>query len=264
MLFTTNRRGGDFVSYRARHNDGCQMTASGVARVGGGNARSSADIVAAESARSAARRFSRTCEIFDAFGIAIVFGRPRTHASELRGRRAGIARDRGQLATAQQIATAQGGVGHDRQSARVAESGESPFDAALGQVVEHLVRCAVTPVRKREQLFHVVDVEIGDAPANDLAVTPQPLECIHRFRKRYAAAPMQQIQVQPVGRETLQAALARRSHAATPGIVRINLADQKHVVAPADGRLRDPHLGTAVSIHLRGIDERHPEIETRA
>ena len=70
-LFTTNNRGGAFVTYCARRNDEGQMTASGAARCGGGNAASSAASISRESVMSAALRFSRTCSGFAALGIAL-------------------------------------------------------------------------------------------------------------------------------------------------------------------------------------------------
>ena len=50
-----------------------------------------------------------------------------------------------------------------------------------------------------------------------------------------------------------------RSHAATVpsarGIVRIDLADEKHLVAPTLDRLADQCLAAPLAVHFRGINE---------
>ena len=94
-----------------------------------------------------------------------------------------------------------------------------------------VAQCA--PPGSRDQFLHVARVEVRHAPVADLARRPQLLERLDRLGQRMAAAPVQQIEVDPVGAQPLQAALARRRHAAARGVVRIHLADDEQPVALA-------------------------------
>ncbi len=75
---------------------------------------------------------------------------------------------------------------------------------------------------------------------------------------------MQQIQIEPVGREALQRLLAGRLHAAPARVVRVDLADEKHVVAHTGQRFAQQRFRRAVAVHFRGVDERHAEFDARA
>ena len=61
------------------------------------------------------------------------------------------------------------------------------------------------------QLVHVAGIEVAHAPVADLAVLLESLERLHRLGQRVRAAPVQQVEVEPVG---LQAASRLRSQAA--------------------------------------------------
>src|SRR5262249_36765451 len=62
--------------------------------------------------------------------------------------------------------------------------------------------------------------------------------------------------------ETLQAALAGNRHAAPAGILRIDLADDKDLIAPPLDGFGHDFLGTALAIHLRRVDQAEAEIES--
>jgi len=112
-----------------------------------------------------------------------------------------------------------------------------------------------------KQFFHVVDIEIRHAPAEDLAVALQALEGADGFGERHASPPMQEIQVEAIGAKPRKASLACGDGALRSGILRIDLADQEHFVAPAVDGIGDDLLGTAFGIHLGGIDQRHAEVQ---
>src|SRR5690348_13594071 len=95
----------------------------------------------------------------------------------------------------------------------------------------------------------------------DLAGASEVGEAGHRLMQRYAATPMQEIKVNAVGAEPLQAALARGRDAGSRRIRRQNLADDENPVALAGDGLTDQFLGAAVTVHFGGIDERHAEID---
>jgi len=77
-------------------------------------------------------------------------------------------------------------------------------------------------------------------------------------------APVQQVEIDAVGFEPLQAALAGLDRAATRGVLRQHLADEENLVAPVHDRRADELLGTAVAVHFRGVDQVHAEIEAEA
>ncbi len=77
------------------------------------------------------------------------------------------------------------------------------------------------------QFGHVVDVEVGHAPAGDLAGCPQPLERLDRFGEGRAAAPVQQVQVDAVRAQPREAVVAGRFHRPPARVVRENLLTRK-------------------------------------
>jgi hypothetical protein len=96
--------------------------------------------------------------------------------------------------------------------------------------------------------------------------TPAQLERRARGQQRGAAPRARatcsaEIEVEPVGAQTAQAALARGAHARARGVVRIDLADQVHVVAAAGDGFADHFLGAALAIHLGRVDQVHAEVE---
>src|SRR5437764_205879 len=77
-----------------------------------------------------------------------------------------------------------------------------------------------------------------------------------------APAPLEQIQIQPVGTETLQTALTSGDRALGAGVVRIHLAYHEDAIAPVGDRGSHDFLGAAITVHFSGVDERHAEIDT--
>ncbi|MNL30278.1 hypothetical protein D3C87_1520050 [compost metagenome] len=75
---------------------------------------------------------------------------------------------------------------------------------------------------------------------------------------------MQQIEIEPVGAEPCEAALAGLNRASGAGVPGIDLADQKHLVAPAGNRRAHHLFGSAVCIHFGRVDQRHAEIDRLA
>ena len=72
---------------------------------------------------------------------------------------------------------------------------------------------------------------------------------------------MQQIEIDMAGAESLQAGFAGLDGAVAAGVGRQHLGDDEDLVAPAlDGRAGDL-LGTAIGVHLRGVDQRHAAID---
>ncbi|MNT52707.1 hypothetical protein D3C72_1897460 [compost metagenome] len=74
---------------------------------------------------------------------------------------------------------------------------------------------------------------------------------------------MQQVQVDAVGAQPPQAALARLHGAAAAGVERIDLADQEGLIAPPRQGLADHFLGLALAVHLGGIDQPQAQVQAQ-
>ncbi|CAI8795829.1 hypothetical protein EMIT0196P_20331 [Pseudomonas chlororaphis] len=149
-------------------------------------------------------------------------------------------------------------VSHERQALLLRGGQQVEFDAAFLDVVQHLVGGA----GRARQFLEVVEVEIGNAPAADLAVFAQALEGFHRFFKRVLATPVQQVQIDIVGPQAPQAAVAGLGNAFAAGVVRVHLADQEHPVALAGDGGANHFLRAALGIHLGGIDQTQAPFDT--
>src|SRR5581483_6028854 len=135
------------------------------------------------------------------------------------------------------------------------------LDAAAAKVVEKLVRLDVFAAWHGPQLLHVGEVEIAHAEVANLAGVAQRLERFDRLGQWYAAAPMQQIKVDAIGAQALEAALAGSHGTFARGIVRIDFGNQKRPIALTGERLADQRLRQSLAVHLGGIDKSHAQVE---
>ncbi len=154
-----------------------------------------------------------------------------------------------------------GRIGHQWHAVLLAPGQQRKLRPASGQIVKYLIGGAVPAVRNSEKLFHVVRVEIGDAPVADLAVPLQSFESRHGFFEWVLSAPVQQIEIDVVGAEPGEAALAGVSSAGGTGIPRIDLAYQKHVFAMIDDSPADYLFRSAVRVHFRSVNQRHAKVD---
>src|SRR5271154_509520 len=112
-------------------------------------------------------------------------------------------------------------------------------------MVEHLIAGETLFASYRQNLVEVADVEIADAPAEDLAVSAQLFESRDRLGERMRASPMQQVAIKPVGAQACERALARGPRSRARGVLRQHFGNQKGLVAAAGDSLtndlfRDP------------------------
>ncbi|MNN98173.1 hypothetical protein D3C81_2175000 [compost metagenome] len=75
---------------------------------------------------------------------------------------------------------------------------------------------------------------------------------------------MQQIQIDVIGAQPAQAALASLGNALAAGVVRVHLADHEDVVALAGDGIADHFLGTAFGVHFGGVDQGHAQFDAQA
>src|SRR5262245_48273845 len=100
-----------------------------------------------------------------------------------------------------------GRIGHDGNTTRAAPRDGIGLDASPREIIEHLIG-GNGAAEQRRQLLHVVGVEITYAPSLDRSVAQKGLKPGERLLQRIAPAPMQEIEIEAVGVETLQAPLA--------------------------------------------------------
>jgi hypothetical protein len=114
------------------------------------------------------------------------------------------------------------------------------------------------------RLVQLVVVEVAHAPRSDLAAAPELVERRDRLFERMGSAPVQQVGVEMIRSQALQARLAGLDRAAARRVVREDLADQERLVAAAFERLADDPLHLAVAVHLRGVDVPRAGLHRRA
>jgi hypothetical protein len=158
-----------------------------------------------------------------------------------------------------EVAAAEGRVAHHRDAVLLAPGQHGVLDGPLVQVVEDLI--ARDPVRPRdgEGAVEILDVEVADAPGQDLARPAQVLEARDRLRQRVLARPVQQVAVQPIRPQAAERGLAGPGDAPARRVARHHLRDEEHLLAAirdggGDDRLR-------VAVHLRGVDMGHAGVD---
>jgi hypothetical protein len=155
-------------------------------------------------------------------------------------------------------------VRHHRQTVLLAPGQEVPLDATMTQIVEHLVGDGSRAAGDGPEVGHVVGVEVADAEVTDLARPIEHLERRYRFGERDVAAPMQQVEVEPVRAQTAQALLAGDYRPLAGRVARKDLAYQEDLVSSSGNGLAHQLLGGAVAVHPRGVDQGHAEVEPEA
>src|SRR5688572_2583370 len=166
-------------------------------------------------------------------------------------------------ARAGEAALAEGAVADHGDAVPLAPGDHRVLDGALPQMVEHLV-AGDAAAGDALRFLEVGDVEIADAPRQDLAGALQLVEGGDGVGEGMGAAPMQQVAVEPVGLETGERALAGGPHAGTAGVLRQHLGDEEDLVSPPGDRLGDDLFRRAGAVHLGRVDMRHAAIEACA
>ncbi len=134
------------------------------------------------------------------------------------------------------------------------------LDAALLRVVEHLISGTTRVVK----FDHVRHVKVGNTPGTDFARFTQTLECLDRLGQRVLTGPVQQVQIDVVGVHAPQAGLACGRNTGVAGVVRVDLADHEYLVPLSGNGLPDNFLGSAIGVHLGGVDQGQALFDTEA
>src|SRR5207302_6106300 len=133
------------------------------------------------------------------------------------------------------------------------------LDPPTRQVVDNLVGNDVGSVWQSEQLLHIGQIKVADAPVTNQTIVPQNVKRIYCLFQWHAATPVQQVKVQSIGPQTLQAPLAGDDRAMASGMLGKDFADQEYFVATAGDGRSDELLRSAIRIHLRRVDQREPQ-----
>src|ERR1700733_13697776 len=154
-------------------------------------------------------------------------------------------------------------IRHDGDATLAKPRLQIPLDAAPREVVEHLIGGDTGAARQIPQLLHVGKIQVADAEVADLAGALQIEKARQCLLKWDLAAPVQQVQVDAIGFQAPQAALAGRAAAVPRSVVRINLRDEKHLVTPPVDCLADKAFAPAIAVHLRRIDKPRTQIKSQ-
>src|SRR4029077_16420799 len=85
---------------------------------------------------------------------------------------------------------------------------ETGFNLPAFHIVKNLIGGAVRAIFNRPEFFHVIDIEVGDAPAFDFSSSSKFLECLDCLRElRAAFSPMQKVKIDYVDSQAFETAL---------------------------------------------------------
>src|SRR5438132_9816158 len=110
-------------------------------------------------------------------------------------------------------------IRHDWQVTGGAPRQEVVLDPPTRQVVDNLVGNDVGSVWQPEQLLHIGQIKVADAPVTNQTIVPQNVKRIYCLFQWHAATPVQQVKVQSIGPQTLQAPLAGDDRAMASGML---------------------------------------------
>ena len=152
-------------------------------------------------------------------------------------------------------------VGHDRQLAALAPRQEVELDSPAREVVEDLIGRHRVAARQGDELDQVGRVEVADAPVADQPGALQLAERPDVVRQRHRAAPVQEVEVEVVRVQPLQARHAGGERPVERRVLGEDLADEEDVVAAPGDRPADEPFAGAGAVHLGGVDEGHAQVE---
>jgi hypothetical protein len=140
----------------------------------------------------------------------------------------------------------------------------SVFARGLIHLVKKLIVHNLAPSRNFSRFPQVGDVDVIDAPGENLAIPLELLERGNGLLQRTVGAPMQKIAIKPVSMEPGERCLASFYCSAPRGILRQDLCDQKDLVTPSGDRFAHHFLGGSRTVHFGGITLIRAEINTCA
>ena len=187
---------------------------------------------------------------------------------DLRRRRAARLRNACDSAVLSERSLVDRTVGHRREAVRLLPWQQVELDATPARRVVDLVRGTARAGGHAPQFLQVVDIEVRHAPMGDVSAIKQRFEAADGRGERMAAAPVQQVQVDAIEAQAAPAAVTGLCDTARTGMVRIDLGDDKDLLASHDAggnrlgqRLSHDLLGATLAVHLGGIDQAVAQFE---
>src|SRR5262249_35323882 len=120
-------------------------------------------------------------------------------------------------------------------------------------------------LRNTEEVFHVLDREVGHAPGPSLPGRAQIFERLHDMGKvGHAVGPVQQIQIEIIRAETGEAFLARPRDTVARHMTGRDFRHQEYAIALTGYHTADRSFGAAFAVDLRRVDHRHAERQAGA
>ena len=145
-------------------------------------------------------------------------------------------------------------ISHHRHVPLLAPWQKVTFNAALAEVVKHLIGRAAIAMWNANRFFHVVDIKVGYAPGANFTRSAQVFERHHGAREvGDPISPMQQIEIEMIRAETSEACLASARNTVFRRTIGRHLGDQEYTIPLASNYVADQFLGAvdfAVSINV--------------
>src|SRR5713226_136440 len=135
------------------------------------------------------------------------------------------------------------------------------LDRALLEMVEDLVTGNFFLAADRRRVFEIGHVEIADPEKPDLSIALEALESAQGMLERMLPGPVEQVEIDPIRFQSLQAALAGLDRALAGCVLRQHLGGEKNLLAPAGDRFADDLLDRTSAVHLGGVNVAHPRIQ---
>ena len=138
----------------------------------------------------------------------------------------------------------------------------SIFGRTLIHLVKKLIVHDLAFGRNFPRFPQVGDVDVIDAPGENLPILLELLESGNGVPQRAVGTPMQKVAIKPVGMEPGERCLASFYCSASRSILRQDLCDQKDLVTPSGDRFAHHFLRGSGTVHFRRISLIRAETDT--
>src|SRR4029453_16302412 len=153
-------------------------------------------------------------------------------------------------------------ISHHRHAVPLAPREQVTFNAPVRDTVRELISRAAIALWNTEEIFHIADLEMGDAPRANLSRRAQ------FFKRGHNAGevgdprwPVQQIEIEMVSTEAFEACLASPRDPVSRHVVGRHLGNQENAFTLTSDCTADKFLG---AVNFRRVDQCHSERKASA
>src|SRR5262245_12427953 len=148
-------------------------------------------------------------------------------------------------------------ISHHRHAVPLAPREQVTLNAPVSDTVRELISRAAIALWNTEEIFHVSDLEIGDAPRANLSRRAQFFKRGHNAGEVGDPSwPVQQIEIEMVSTEAFEACLASTRDPVSRHVVGRHLGNQENAITLTSDCATNEFLG---AVNFRGVDQRHSE-----